>query len=182
MPIRISNDLKERIVLWYYTDKKTMEEVRDLSRCSIGLISNVLRNYQEYGEVQNPFTRKAGRPCILNDDDISFIQTLINANPSLTSLASWVPSKLWSEDIIQLHRQVTLLNLLCVFRRCDDLNRECARLKNGGWCLDCDERILSLTHLWMRLAHPHYWPREFPWCCPGPSIPNPPLFLASFSM
>jgi transposase len=84
MPIHISNDLKEWIVLWYYTDNKTMEEVRDLSRCSISLISNVLRNYREYGEVQNPFTQKAsGCPCVLNDDDISFIQTLIDAHPSL---------------------------------------------------------------------------------------------------
>ena len=59
-----------------------MEEIRDLARCSIGLISNVLqdvlRNYREYGEVQNPFTRKAGRPCVLSDDDIIF-----DANPSL---------------------------------------------------------------------------------------------------
>ncbi len=53
-----------------------MEEIRDLARCSIGLISNVLRNYWEYGELQNPFTRRAGCPWILSDDDISFIQVL----------------------------------------------------------------------------------------------------------
>ncbi len=56
MPVRISDDLKERIITWYYTDNKTMEEIRDLARCSIGLISNVIRNYREYGEVRNPFT------------------------------------------------------------------------------------------------------------------------------
>ena len=83
MPVRISDDLKERIITWYYTDNKTMEEIRDLARCSIGLISNVIRNYREYGEVRNPFTRRAGRPRSLSDEDMAFIQTLIDANPSL---------------------------------------------------------------------------------------------------
>ena len=78
----ISDDLKERIITWYYTDNRTMPEIRDLARCSIGLISNVIRNYREYGEVRNPFTRD-GRPRSLSDEDTVFIETLIDANPSL---------------------------------------------------------------------------------------------------
>ena len=52
----------------------------EVARCSIGLIPNVIGNYREYGEVQNPF---AGRPCSLSDEDTIFIETLIDANPSL---------------------------------------------------------------------------------------------------
>ena len=49
MAVPISNDLMERIFTWYYTyNRPTTEKIRDLARCSIGLISNVIRNYQEY--------------------------------------------------------------------------------------------------------------------------------------
>ena len=50
---------------------------------SIGLISNVIHDYQEYREVQNFFTWRAGHPCSLSDKDSIFIETLIDANPSL---------------------------------------------------------------------------------------------------
>ena len=54
--VPISNDFKEQIITWFYTDNKMMEEIRNLARCSIGLISNVSHDYQEYREVQNIFT------------------------------------------------------------------------------------------------------------------------------
>jgi len=83
MAPRLSDDLKERIVQWYYEDLKTMEEIRDLSRCSIGLVYNVIRNYRDFGQVRNPFSRRIGGPRTLTDEDLSFLNSLINANPSL---------------------------------------------------------------------------------------------------
>ena len=55
----------------------------EVARCFIGLIPNVIGNYREYGEVQNPFAQRAGRPCSLSDEDTIFIEILIDANPSL---------------------------------------------------------------------------------------------------
>jgi len=60
-----------------------MEEIRDLSRCSIGLVYKVINNYREFGQVVNPFTRRAGQPPILSNEDIIFLTTILEANPSL---------------------------------------------------------------------------------------------------
>lgn len=51
MPPRLSDDLKELIIQWYYVELKTMEEIRDLAHCSIGLVYNVIRNYRDFGQV-----------------------------------------------------------------------------------------------------------------------------------
>ena len=39
MDVRVSDDIKERIVHWYYQDDMTMEEIRDLAHCSFELIT-----------------------------------------------------------------------------------------------------------------------------------------------
>jgi transposase len=51
MPAALSNDLKERIVKWYNVDGLTMKDISSTAECSIGLVSNVLRNYRQYGQV-----------------------------------------------------------------------------------------------------------------------------------
>ena len=60
MGVRISDDLKEHIFHWYYQDDMTMEEIRDLAHCSLGLISKVINNYREFGQVRVPFTQRMG--------------------------------------------------------------------------------------------------------------------------
>ena len=57
--------------------------------------------------------------------------------------------------IITVHSQGLEWVRFEIFKCCDNLNRECGRVKNGGWRFDCDEKNLNLTHLSMRLAHPH---------------------------
>ena len=82
----------------------------------------------------------------------------------------------WDWILSHLHRQVTLLKLLRDFKHCDNLNRECGRVKNGWRCFDCDEKILNLAHLSMCPAHLNYWPWESSWICPGPfDVQNPPI-------
>jgi transposase len=83
MPLRVSDDLKECIIRWYYIDMITMEEIRDHAKCSIGLIYNVIRNYRDFGQVRNPFALCTGWPCTLTDEDLIFLNALLEANPSL---------------------------------------------------------------------------------------------------
>ena len=83
MGVRISDDLKERIVHWYYQDDMTMEEIRDLAHCSLGLISKVINNYREFGQVRVPFTQWMGRPSTLTDGDLTFLKAILEANPGL---------------------------------------------------------------------------------------------------
>jgi transposase-like protein len=44
MPTPLSTDIKGRIVKWYLEDQYTMAEIAERAECSIGLVSNVLRN------------------------------------------------------------------------------------------------------------------------------------------
>ena len=74
MPVPLSNDLKDRIVKWYYEDQETMKEIATHARCSIGTVSNVLRLYREYGEVKDPFRQRTGRPSNLSEADLRFLE------------------------------------------------------------------------------------------------------------
>ena len=67
MPPPLSDDLKERIVKWYYEDQDTMAEIAAQARCSIGLVSKVLRYYREFGQVRDPFRQYTGRPSKLSE-------------------------------------------------------------------------------------------------------------------
>jgi transposase len=83
MPAALSNDLKERIVKWYNVDGLTMKDISSTAECSIGLVSNVLRNHQHYGQVSNPYSRRTGRPSYLSAEDLNYLQTIITTNPSI---------------------------------------------------------------------------------------------------
>ena len=60
--VPLSDDLKDKIIKWYYEDQETMKEIAVQARCSIGTVSNVLRLYREYGEFKDPFRQHTGRP------------------------------------------------------------------------------------------------------------------------
>ena len=83
MPAPLSNDLKDRIVKWYYEDQETMKEIATHARCSIGAVSNILRLYREYGKVKDPFRQRTGRPSKLSEADLRFLDAVVVANPSL---------------------------------------------------------------------------------------------------
>jgi len=114
MTPRISDDLKERIVQLYYTDGMKMMDIRDLTRCSIGLVYNVIRNYQDFGQVNNPFVHPAGRPCTLTAEDLAYMEAVIDADPSI--YLDEMQSKLREirdveVSIASLSRAMTRLNL-----------------------------------------------------------------------
>ena len=83
MPSEMSVDLKERIVAWYLNDQYSYRHIAALANRSIGHASNVLRNYREYGQVKNPFSCRTGRPSEVNEEDIVYIHSLLEANPTL---------------------------------------------------------------------------------------------------
>ena len=83
MPPALSKDLKERIVSWYYDDGQTMEQIATLASVSIGLVSNVISLYRNCGQVIAPDTLKNGRPSYLSVGDMSYLQAIVEANPSL---------------------------------------------------------------------------------------------------
>ncbi|KAJ7488780.1 hypothetical protein B0H11DRAFT_1674212, partial [Mycena galericulata] len=83
MPAEISIDLKKRIVKWYLEDEHTMEEIVDLAGVSLGLVSKTVNLYLEHGQVNNPSSKRTGRPRTLNDGDRDYIVGILVANPTL---------------------------------------------------------------------------------------------------
>jgi transposase len=81
--VPLSDDLKDRIVKWYYEDQETMKEIAVQARCSIGTVSNVLCLYREYGKFKDPFRQRTGRPSKLSKADLKFLDAIVVANPSL---------------------------------------------------------------------------------------------------
>ena len=71
--VPLSDNLKDRIVKWYYEDQETMKEIAVQARCSIGTVSNVLRLYREYGKFKDPFRQRTGRPSKLSKADLNFL-------------------------------------------------------------------------------------------------------------
>jgi len=79
----ISDDLKIRIVSWYFDEGLNYREIRDRAKCSTGLISKVIHNYCSYGQVTNPFSKRTGRVSKNQDGAVEYISSLIEANPVL---------------------------------------------------------------------------------------------------
>jgi transposase len=52
MPAEMSVDLKQRIIDWYLVDQYTYRQIAGLADCSIGHVSNVMRNLAGH-EVQD---------------------------------------------------------------------------------------------------------------------------------
>ncbi|PPR05263.1 hypothetical protein CVT26_012410 [Gymnopilus dilepis] len=61
----------------------SMEEIKELAGCSIGTVYNVIDNFRNFGVVHNPLNRPAGRPRLLTDEDTAFLESLLDANPSM---------------------------------------------------------------------------------------------------
>ena len=74
--VPLSDDLKDRIVKWYYEDQETMKEIAVQAWCSIGTVSNVLRLYREYGKFNDPFRQRTGRPPKLSEADLKFLDAI----------------------------------------------------------------------------------------------------------
>ena len=83
MPAEMSVDLKQRIIDWYLVDQYTYRQIAGLADCSIGHVSNVMRNFREFGQVKNPFSSRTGRPSQIVEGDIVYLHALLEANPTL---------------------------------------------------------------------------------------------------
>ena len=79
----ISDDLKQLIVAWYFEEGLMYREICKRADCSIGLVYKTIHNFREHGQMNNPFTKRTGRPSAIDDSDIEYISALLEANPLL---------------------------------------------------------------------------------------------------
>ncbi|TFK79997.1 hypothetical protein K466DRAFT_449151, partial [Polyporus arcularius HHB13444] len=79
----LSETLKERIIEWRHAQDMSAREIALLAGCSERTIYTVLRNHREYNQTSNPHARPAGRPRVLDQADLTYISSLIHANPTI---------------------------------------------------------------------------------------------------
>ena len=82
MPPALSVDIKKRIVE-LQCDGLTMRDIATQMRVSVGSVHKALRTYEECGEYLDPSKKRMGRPPILDDDDVQYLKSLLESNPTL---------------------------------------------------------------------------------------------------
>ena len=83
MAPQISTQLKERIVFWRYEQHKKAPEIAQLAGCAESTVYEILRLYRDYGQITNPHHRHRGRPRTLDEGDMQYIYSILEANPTL---------------------------------------------------------------------------------------------------
>ena len=79
MAPRLSNELRECIIVWYYYQERSFEDIIELSGCSKNTIYRVLSNFEKFGQATNPHCRPAGRKRTLLSTGLMYIQGLLSA-------------------------------------------------------------------------------------------------------
>jgi transposase len=83
MAPQISQQLRERIVFWRYSEHKKAPEIASLAGCVESTVYEILRLYRDFGQVTNPYIRSRGRPRTLDQGDMNYIHSILEANPTL---------------------------------------------------------------------------------------------------
>jgi transposase len=83
MAQHLDHQLRTSIVAWRLKQHRSIKEIKTLAGCSEHTIYQVLRLHRDYGVVHNPVACPRGRHRALLTSDINYLQSLLNANPSL---------------------------------------------------------------------------------------------------
>jgi transposase len=80
MAPQISQQLRERMVIWRYEEHKKASEIALLGGYAESTVYEILRLYRQ---VNNPYRRQRGRPRTLEQGDMHYIHSILEANPTL---------------------------------------------------------------------------------------------------
>jgi len=83
MSPHLGEQLQERIIIWRFQERKTVAEIARLAGCTERNIYKILKLHRDFGHTRHPFARRPGRPRTLNQQDLAFVSSLLDANPSL---------------------------------------------------------------------------------------------------
>ena len=78
-----TTEMRERMVVWRTELGKSTVKIAELAGCSVRTVREVLRLHRESGNIHNTFVQPRGGPRSLNQSDISYISSLLDANPTL---------------------------------------------------------------------------------------------------
>ena len=115
MPLRLSDDLKERIILWYYIDQMTMEDIHDLAKCSIGIrrcSARSLISPQSPWQWGGHWTHLCGLLNWSQQERISWVTNGRHMLESSKTAKSWRQGDGWQE------RRADYLDFITAVRHC----------------------------------------------------------------
>lgn len=83
MAPHLSNEMRQRIVVWHYEQHKTPHEICLLAGCSVRIVYNVLAFHRDFDTVDNPFSRPRGGARVLDMGDMNYLASLIEGRPKI---------------------------------------------------------------------------------------------------
>jgi len=83
MAPQISQQLREWMVIWWYEEHKKASEIALLAGCSESTVYQILCLHCDFGQVNNPYCRQWGQPRTLEQGDMHYIHSILEANPTL---------------------------------------------------------------------------------------------------
>ena len=78
-----STEMQKWMVVWHTELGKSTAEITELAGCSEHTVQEVLQLHRESGNIHKTFAQPHGSPQSLNQGDITYISSLLNANPTL---------------------------------------------------------------------------------------------------
>jgi transposase len=79
----LSQEIRKQVIVLRYEQRMTAQEIADIVGCNERTVYNILRLYRDFGQVNNPFTSRKGHPRTLGQGDLTYITSVLDANPSL---------------------------------------------------------------------------------------------------
>jgi transposase len=79
----LSQEIRKQVIILRYEQHGTAQEIADIVGCNERTVYNILRLYCYFGQVNNPFASQMGRPRALGQGDLTYITSVLDANPSL---------------------------------------------------------------------------------------------------
>ena len=73
----VAPELREQIVIRRYKLNMSIDNIAQLSGRSKRTVNYVLETYRNYGQVVNPFIRPQGRPRVLDQGNVNFIDSVL---------------------------------------------------------------------------------------------------------
>jgi hypothetical protein len=79
----VSLEPRECIVAWHYKLHLSISNIVRLSNRCDKTVCNVLKIYQDYDAFTCPFTQPQGRKCLLDRDNLNYLEAVLCAEPGL---------------------------------------------------------------------------------------------------
>ncbi|KAG1747921.1 uncharacterized protein EDB91DRAFT_1008950, partial [Suillus paluster] len=83
MPMALSQEIRMCVVVLCYEQHRTAADIAEIVGCTERTVYNILCLYCNFGQASNPFHTSSRRPQTLDQGDLTYITSILDANPSV---------------------------------------------------------------------------------------------------